>query len=364
MTEASGSGTLQVVLALTERLAAAGHTVALAYGRRPETPATIDTLLAPGVTGYELPWTRRTPRHQLRAAWSLRRLVGELEPDVVHLHSSFAGLVGTLAVPRGTTCVYTPHGFAFSRGGRLRRLAYRAGQRLIARRCLVGAVSEPEAALARGILSARRVVVVHNGIPELDPGALPAGRPDPRAPRVVGLGRVAAERRPEEAAAILSAVADVAEVEWIGAAAGGEDAPLRAAGVPVTGWLTREAALERLGTATAYLHWSASDGLSLAVLEALAHDVVIVASDIDANREVVGAEQVRGDPAAAAALLRDVVCDPDLHARLVREQRARRARYSAARMAADWTAVYDRLNAPTQGSAQVPLHPKIGTPWS
>lgn len=352
------------MLSLTERLAASGHVVGLAFGRRPETPATLGASLPAGVAGFELPWAQRTPGAQMRAARALRRLVIEWGPDVVHLHSSFAGLVGTLAVPRGVTCIYTPHGFAFARGGPVRRLAYRAGHRLIARRCVVGAVSEPEAALAREHLGARKVVVVHNGIPELDPGSLPAERPAAVTPRVVGLGRLAPERRPHDVAEILAAVADVAQVEWIGAAAHGEDAPLRAAGIPITGWLPRADGLDRLAGATAYLHWSDSDGLSLAVLEAFAHDVVIVASDIRANRELVGPEQVRRDPQAAAALLREVICDAGLRSRLLDDQRRRRQRYSASRMATGWSAVYERVNGAAHESARTPLHPKIGTPWS
>ena len=45
---------------------------------------------------------------QLRAALALRRLVARVKPDVVHLHSTFAGFVGGLAVPRRIPCVYTP----------------------------------------------------------------------------------------------------------------------------------------------------------------------------------------------------------------------------------------------------------------
>src|SRR3954467_14287150 len=81
---------------------------------------------------------------------------------------------------------------------------------------------------------------------------------------------------------------------------------------------------ERLGAATAYLHWSAWDGRSLAVLEAMACDVVVVASDIAANREVLSPEQVCATEEGAAELLRAVVTDEDARERLLAGQRTRR----------------------------------------
>jgi glycosyltransferase involved in cell wall biosynthesis len=52
---------------------------------------------------------------------SLRRLVGLLRGgrfDLLHVHSSKAGVIGRLAAAATRTpCVYTPHGFAFARPG-------------------------------------------------------------------------------------------------------------------------------------------------------------------------------------------------------------------------------------------------------
>ena len=137
----------------------------------------------------------------------------------------------------------------------------------------------------------------------------------------------------------------------------------------MTGWLPREQALERLAEATVYLHWSAWDGQSLAILEAIARDVVVVASDIPANREVLGARQVCADEAAAIALAQSVLGDPALRATLLEDQRQRAPAFSAGRMAAEWLATYQRtLSADVHGRVQgatPPLAtPKIGDPWT
>ena len=370
MTEASGSGTLGVVSALSARLAEDGHEVALAYGSRPETPADLRESLPDAVELFPLPWHRRTPRAQVAAAAALRRIARETNPDVVHLHSSFAGTVGSLALG-GFPKVYTPHGYAFARrpdgGGRL--AVYRAVERSVARRCdAVAAVSEAEAELARSVLGARNVYVVPNGIPDLD--APPAPSPARAQPLVVCSGRVGPARRPEASARILEAVSDLAAVRWIGDAPGGEDAPLHAAGVPLTGWLDHAAALAALGEATVLLHFSAWDGAPLAVLEAMARDVVVVASDIPANRELLGRAQVCAGEGDAVELIRAVLRDASLRATLLAGQRERAADRGAALMARRHAEVYGavlgvrREPAFAAGSRATATPRNIGAPWS
>jgi glycosyltransferase involved in cell wall biosynthesis len=367
VTEAGGAGTFEVVRVLAARLARRGHEVAIAAGRRPASRPALDDGLDPAIELHELPWTRRTAGAQLAAGRAIRRLVADRRPDVVHLHSSFAGAVGAIALPRGVATVYTPHGMAAARvgDGPLRRLAQNAAERFVVRRAgVLGAVSHAEAELARRVHGARRVTVVPNGIPELDPGCEP-GAPHRREPVVVAAGRIDPARRPAATARILAGVAGAARVAWVGGAPADEDRPLRAAGIPITGWLERERAIAEVAAATVYLHWSAWDGLSLGVLEALAHDVVVVASDIPANREIVGPEQVRASEPEAIELIRAVLADAALRERLLASQRERRAQWSAERMTDGWEAVYARV-APDAHAAFAPTAPArtIGVPWS
>jgi glycosyltransferase involved in cell wall biosynthesis len=72
----------------------------------------------------------------------------------------------------------------------------------------------------------------------------------------------------------------------------------------------------------------------------MARDVVVVASDIEANRELVGSEQVCRDEAEAVDLLRAVVTDPRRREQLLESQRARRGAYGAQRMVDEWRDLY------------------------
>ena len=342
--ESFASGTLEVIRTLSDGLASRGHEVIVAHGTLRETPHDVAKLFDPRVELVALPWTRRTPWAQLAAARGLRRLVAERRPDVVHLHSSFAGAVGAMALGHGSRrIVYTPHGSALLRSdNRAKLAAYRAVERFVARRVsIIGAVSESEARLARSVSAATEVAVVPNGLPELDAHTPPPDRSE-SDPIVVGIGRLGTARPAAPAARILSAMSDVAKPVWIGDAAKDEDAELlRRHGVEVTGWLPREAAMERLSGATACLHWSAWDGQAMVILEALARDVIVVASDIVANRELLGDAQVCADEEEAAALLRAILTDPGTRETLSRAQGERGKAFGADRMTEGWLRVYE-----------------------
>ena len=345
--ESFGAGTMQVVRMIAERQIDEGHSAAIAYGVRPETPADVSAGLDPRIELHPLPWTSRRLAAQFRAGRALRKLAKAYHPDVVHLHSSFAGFVGATALGPRYRLVYTPHAYAFQQVTlpRLLRAGFAAAERLVARRvALVAAVSEHEAQLARTVARAPRAAAVINGIPEVDePVAARGDRPG--RPVVVSAGRAEAQRMPDRTARIPRGVADLADVQWIGGGSRSDSgvAALAAAGVPVTGWLSREDAVARLRSATVYVHWSRWDGLSLAILEAMANDVIVIASDIPPNVEVLGEEQTCGSESEALALIRQILENADLRANLRARQRRLAGRFGARRMTDEWLRIYADL---------------------
>src|SRR3954453_22711592 len=353
--EAFGGGLLEVVKTMAEGAAADGCEVLVAHGRRPETPDDTAALFSEAVQVVGLPWGVRSPAEQLRAGHALRRTLAGFDPDVVHVHSSFAGLVGGLVAGGRWPVIYTPHSFASclpELGRRRRALISRAERIAIARATVVGAVSTSEARTAYE-LGAHHVRVIRNGIPELDREPTETGKvltmPAMR-PRVIAGGRIIGQRRPDACARILGSLHDIADVAWVGG--GGEtqgewaDATRHAlafAGVPVTGWLPHGEAMEEMGRATAYLHFTAWDGQALSLLEAMARDTLVIASDIEPNREVIGRHQLCATEEEAAALLRRVLGDARLMHGMLAHQRARRRRFGAQRMVQEWLSLYDAV---------------------
>jgi glycosyltransferase involved in cell wall biosynthesis len=358
-----------MVRLVAERSVQAGHRHTIAYGRRPETPEDPRSVVDAGVGMFELDWRRRSPLSQVEVARRVRWLCDALRPDVVHLHSSFAGAVGVPALRGHCPVLYTPHAFASAVGGSApRRALLREFERLIVRHAdAVGAVSGTEAEMAR-TLGARRVLCVPNGIPELDAATWTEAvvRPVSEQPRVIGVGRLIPQRRPQECARILAGVADVAEVAWLGGAGYGTVAEagfsaLAEAGARPTGWLPREQILAALRDATAYLHWTAWDGLALSLLEAIACDTVAIASDVGPNRELLHPEALCTSEEDAIARLRRVVSDAEFAGRLRLAQRERAADHSASAMVRGWTGVYEEL-APTPARGRNQRRPADAAP--
>ncbi|MFA4985879.1 MAG: glycosyltransferase [Candidatus Brocadiia bacterium] len=78
------------------------------------------------------------PRLDLRAYMDLKELILRVKPDVVHTHSSKAGVLGRFAAAAaGTTAVFhTVHGFPFGYGGIFRESVFPLIERAAASRCI------------------------------------------------------------------------------------------------------------------------------------------------------------------------------------------------------------------------------------
>jgi glycosyltransferase involved in cell wall biosynthesis len=352
--EAFGGGVFEVVRWLAERHSASGHQVAIAYGVRPETPTDVRTAVGPHPELVVL-WRDRSIKSHIHAIRSIPSLVSDWSADIVHLHSSFSTVAGAISVPRSQACVCSPHAYSFTmaKTGAIRRRSYQMVEKLAARRVdLVGAVSESEANVAREVLGVSHVTVVANGIPELDQVPL---RPRGSLPRrVVAMGRAEHQRQPQACARILSSIRELAQVEWIGAGSTTDlgSIALAQSNIPMSGWVERSDAMARLAQAGVYLHYTAWDGQPLSVLEAMARDVAVVASDIPANREILGPELVCSSEQEASAKIRQLLTDRAFAAQHLGIQRARRDYYSADRMANQWLDVYRETIARKQLAGQ------------
>ena len=173
--EATIGGTRRHAVDVCRGLAAAGERVTLVASalREPGFRADLEALAAAGVRVVELPMVRSIrPGMDLAHLRALERLLRRERPDVVHTHSSKAGVLGRLAaLSTGVGArVHTPHTFAF-----LFRSMFSAPQRALFReleRALCGvtdrvlAVGEGEAETMRasGVVPPERVRVVPNGV--------------------------------------------------------------------------------------------------------------------------------------------------------------------------------------------------------
>lgn len=164
------------------------HVVAAAE-RAPDFREDLAALEAEGCGVLELPMVRSiAPLQDHLHCRALQREIARVRPDVVHTHSSKAGVLGRLASLRERigVRVHTPHTFAFlfeAMFGSLKRRLFRGIEGYFgARTDRLVAVSEGEAETIRrsGVVPPERVRVVPNGI---DLEAWRARLPDAAAAR-------------------------------------------------------------------------------------------------------------------------------------------------------------------------------------
>ncbi|MET0143687.1 MAG: glycosyltransferase [Ilumatobacteraceae bacterium] len=209
------------------------------------------------------------------APGQINHIAKRLGCDVVHAHSTIAGLLSRVAWP-SPPIVYTPHCFAFQRTMRP------AGQRALwalekaasRRTALFAACSASEAAICREICH-DKVPVIH--VPHaIDVREFSVKNDDPAVVRIAMAGRICAQKDPEFFVDVVEAVRRRAVIDavWIG---DGDDLGrrlLEAAGIRVTGWLdTIDAEMEQVDI---YVHSAAWEGEALTPLEAAGAGVPVV----------------------------------------------------------------------------------------
>jgi glycosyltransferase involved in cell wall biosynthesis len=300
------------------------------------TPQHTHTVLA-----YRRPWAQTgdqlerlasrvlpLPEGRLAQLRTVRRLVRELRPDVVHAHSTYAGVyVRLFARHAGAAPVYTPHAYPFERRdvpAAVRALYWLVEAGLSFGGGCVAAVGPHEAELAARLPGRQAIVQLPNVVRGLRPrprGAL--GQLAPKGElRLAMVGRISPQKGPDFfAEAVRRSRTSRLPLRWIwvGGGAPDEEAALRDAGALVTGWLPRQAALDRLAAADVYVHTAAWEGFPVSVLEAAALDHPIVARRIPAL-EALGVPALCDTPEALVAAARSLLDRPAREA-LRRESR-------------------------------------------
>ena len=346
-----GGGT-SVVLDLCRGIQARhGHDVVLASA--PGSYA-LEAAAGLGLKTYALDLWRS--RLDLAVPAEVRRLVDEVRPDTVHAHGGRAGL----ALARARTPVrfaYTVHGYHFLGKSWPVRMAAALAERRIGRQAgaVVWASAADRALAGHWRLDPGRPLdqVIRNGI---DLSSLPW--PVPKTPRLIAfLGRLSPEKNPGLVIEMLARPElDGCTLVMIGG--GPLEASLRtrcaALGIEgrvrITGALPREQALAELGRASVLVLPSLWESIPVALAEAMAMGVPVVASAVRGVPELVEREVsglLRTNPHDIAGFAHDtcrILADPSLAGRLIEGGRSAVERvYQLDRMVDDHDRLYRQL---------------------
>ena len=235
----------------------------------------------------------RGPAALLSFARSSLGAIQQFKPDIIHLHSSFAGAIirAMLAFRRKRPrVIYCPHGWAFSMEiSDRRKRAYAAIERCLSRGTdLIHNVSHSEQQLAIDFgLPAAKTRVLVNGI---------ARTPTPRRKarsgplRFLFIGR---HDRQKGLDILLDTIEHLPlrdmhfDIVGSGIVSGGVVDRPKAQNVTFYGWLARESTLQLLDHADALIMPSRWDAAPIVALEAMREGVPIIGSNRGAIPEIV-----------------------------------------------------------------------------
>jgi glycosyltransferase involved in cell wall biosynthesis len=337
-------GVAVFVRQLTEAAVAAGHRVTVVSPGGDHGPLAAWVRSA-GADHRTLNMARKPAVRDAFDLLALRRL--QRGRDLVHLHSSKAAALGRVAAlslggRHRPVVVVTAHYWSWLVGGRWAPL-YRWIERLLASRCdAIVAVSEREALEGRVVLgSAAPLRLIPNGVDRdhFSPDGEAADR-DPDTPLLVCVGRLSYQKGQDVAIRALALLGDpMARLRLVGAeSGGGERAGLDdlAASLGVADRIEWRGAVDDTApeyrAADVVLAPSRWDGLSLALLEAMACGATIVASDVNGSESLGdgGVVVPPDDPRALADGIDRLLQDAPRRRRLGASARARSGSFDLA----------------------------------
>jgi len=237
----------------------------------------------------------RRPAAFVQMARFAHRMIAAERPDIVHVHSTYAGVLiraRYLFSPRRRrpAIVYCAHGWAFNMQVSPRqRRRYAAIERLLARatdRILCISRYEYDRAVAVG-LPRTKLEMVYNGLPPLADDLAPVAGFDPERLNLLFLGRNTPQKGLPDLVAAMRRIAErPIHLHIVGDPIAEDDLP---ANITEHGWQPRDALPGYIAAADAIVMPSHWEGFGLAAVEAMRQARPVVASDVDALPEIVGA---------------------------------------------------------------------------
>lgn len=321
VTQPTEAGVAAVVAGLVRYQIDAGHSVTVAS---PADGQFRERVIKAGASHRQ--WdARRGPARGLVREWSqLRSIVTDVSPEVIHLHSSKAGLVGRLTVRGGLPTVFQPHAWSDLAASGLLARAARAWERFAQRFTTTTiCVSEAEAAHGLQIGVRRHVLVIPNGVDTtyFEPRERAEARVllgvAPDVPLALCVGRLAKQKGQLELLAIWKdIVRDIPGALLVLVGNGPDEGLVRTQIGDGSVMLVPECADPRNWYAASDVVVAPSlwEGAALVPLEAMAMDRRVVGYDVGGLASTLGktgSAVAPGDRAGLARLIADALGDRD-----------------------------------------------------
>ena len=228
------------------------------------------------------------PLQDVKAFFELKKILKRYDYDVLHLHSSKAGVLGQFIRKnsRRNTVVYTPNAASFLRTdiSKRKRVLYKWIEKTIHKNNTVivsSCNSELEAYEKLGVKTRK----IKNGVTISEQEK--SLEKETSIFNVVFCGKITIQKNPQLFNEIASYYKNDPSIlfTWIGD--GELKHELSSENIKVTGWLSKSGVYEALLKGDLYLSASSWEGLSLATIEALSFGLPLVLSRCTGNQDIV-----------------------------------------------------------------------------
>lgn len=243
----------------------------------------------PKVKLIEISMTREiNPKIDFSVTIESRKILRQIKPDAIHLHSAKAGVIGRVAafniVPRNKI-FYSPHGYSFvqenisSNKKLIFKFIEKSTSILLGGTTIASGKTEFEISKKYG-----PSLLINNGV-DLDlPNQIPQFTNSSKL-TIGTVGRLSIQKNPSFFNEIALKLPEYNFI-WIGD--GELINEINAPNIIVTGWIkTREELLNKINQLDIYMQVSLWEGLPISILEAMAMKKPLIVSNVVGNKDTV-----------------------------------------------------------------------------
>lgn len=289
--ESFGSGVFSFLVDLINRTDKE-FDIVIAHGIRSETPKNYKEYFHKNVKFIEVKnFTRNISlTKDLKAFFEIRKIIKEVSPDIIHLHSSKAGFLGRFASNgKKYKTLYNPHGFSFlmQNCSHFKRKVYWLIEKIGAlRKCTIVGCSKGEYEEALKLTS--NSICINNGIDlekiDKEIKNLPKKEIDFNNLKICTVGRIGYQKNPKLFNKIAESFTNI-KFTWIGD--GELKDELKSTNIEVTGWIERKDVLKMLNDNDVFILTSLWEGLPISLLEAMYMKKLCIVTDCIGSKDVI-----------------------------------------------------------------------------
>ena len=268
--------------------------IIVAYGQRDETPQNFKKYFNKNIKFIKIEnFTRNINlKKDIKALKEIKQIIKKENPNIIHLHSSKAGVLGRLAIKANKIKMfYNPHGFSFLKqdDSKAKRVAYWLIEKMMVilnPKCTIIGCSKGEYLEAQKL--SKNAICINNGIDieklRQETKDLKEKKLDFNNLKICTVGRIGYQKNPKLFNEIAQSLPK-AKFTWIGE--GTLRNELTSPNITITGWKKREDVLKILNEQDIFILTSLWEGLPISLLEAMYMKKICIVSNVIGNKDTI-----------------------------------------------------------------------------